>query len=342
LVSINPGYDAQGALTFQIVTPPEHGGDPQELYSTLLARLETLPGIDAAGATDVLPIVGSSSFRLTVPGFVSGRYFEAMGIRLLEGRSFSEGDRGRAPEPIVVNREFARRYFGGQPALARVVGRDPILYEVVGVVENVRHAGLHTAAEPEYYVDLRNTALAATIRPYFVVRTVTESGAIAPTIRSVVRQVDPSLGVDLNPKPMIDIVSESVTRPRFQALLLTAFAGVALILAAIGVYGLMAYTVEQRTREIGIRMALGAAPSTVMWLVLGRGTTVTAAGVAVGLLGAAAVTRYLETMLFGLTRLDPITFALGPLTLAVVAAIAAFLPARRATKVDPLVALRCE
>jgi ABC-type antimicrobial peptide transport system permease subunit len=148
--------------------------------------------------------------------------------------------------------------------------------------------------------------------------------------------------VDLNPKAMTDIVAESVTRPRFQALLVTAFAAIALILAAIGVYGVMAYTVEQRTREIGIRIALGAASSTVMRLILGRCAAITISGVALGLLGAAAVTRYLESMLFGLTPLDPITFALGPLTLGIVATLAAFLPARHATNVDPVVALRCD
>ena len=356
LIGTNPGYDARGALTFQIVTPSDHGRDPQEVYGDLLARLESVPGIDAAGATDVLPIAGSSAFRLAIPGLpvapgpgdtmvmriVSGRYFDAMGIRLLEGRALTVGDRGRTPEPIVVNREFVRRYFGGQSAVGRVVGRKPGFYEVVGVVENVRHAGLHAAAEPEYYVDLRNTALAATIRPYFVVRTAAEPAALASTIRSVVRQLDPRLGVDLNPKAMTDIVSESVTRPRFQALLVTAFAAIALILAAIGVYGVMAYTVEQRTREIGIRIALGGARSTVMRLILGRCATITLSGVALGLLGAAAVTRYLESMLFGLTPLDPITFALGPLTLGIVATLAAFLPARHATNVDPVVALRCE
>jgi predicted permease len=356
LVSMNPGYDARGVLTFQVVTPTDYGADQQRLFGDLLQRLDTIPGVEAAGATDVLPIAGRSAFRLSLPGLpvppsptdsmvmrvVSGGYFGAMAISLLEGRVLSDDDVGRRPEPIVVNREFVRRYFGGAPAVGRVVGQHPVFYEVVGIVENVRHAGLHAEAEPEYYVDLRNTALAATVRPYFVVRTRADPAGLAPTIRAVVRQLDAELGVDLNLTPMADIVSESVGRPRFQMALLSAFATMALILAAIGVYGVMAYSVEQRTREIGVRVALGAAAGDVMRLVLRQGLAITGAGMAIGLGVAAAVTRLLDAMLFGLTPLDPLTFVVGPFTLGAVATIAAYLPARRAAQVDPIVALRCD
>jgi len=212
----------------------------------------------------------------------------------------------------------------------------------VGIVENVRHAGLHAEAEPEYYVDLRNTALPATVRPYVVVRTRADPAGLAPAIRAIVRQLDPRLGVDLNLKPMADIVSESVARPRFQMALLSAFATIALILAGIGVYGVMAYSVEQRTREIGVRVALGASGGDVVRLVLSQGIAITGAGIALGLAEAAAVTRLLDAMLFGLTPLDPLTFVVAPLTLGVVASIAAYLPARRAAKVDPIVALRSD
>ena len=191
-------------------------------------------------------------------------------------------------------------------------------------------------------MDLRNTPLAATVRPYFVVRTDAAPEGLAPAIRTVVRQLDPELGVDLNLKPMADIVSESVARPRFQMALLSAFAGIALILAAIGVFGVMAYSVEQRTREIGVRVALGASSADVMRLVLRQGIAIIGAGVALGIAAATAVTRLLDAMLFALTPLDPLTFVLGPLTLGAVATVAAYLPARRATRVDPIVALRCD
>ena len=356
LVSMTPGFDARGVLTFQIVTPTDYGADQQRLFRDVLDRLETITGVEAAGATDVLPIAGRSAFRLSLPGLpippsptdtmvmrvVSTGYFGAMAIPLVEGRVLSDDDVVRRPEPIVINREFVRRYFGRAPAVGRVVGRHPVFYEVVGIVENVRHAGLHAEPEPEYYVDLRNTALPATVRPYFVVRTRADPAGLAAAIRAIVRQLDPRLGVDLNLKPMTDIVSESVQRPRFQVALSSAFATIALILAGIGVYGVMAYSVEQRTREIGVRVALGAAGGDVVRLVLSQGIAITGAGIALGLAGAAAVTRLLGAMLFGLTPLDPLTFIAAPLTLGVVASIAAYLPARRAAKVDPIVALRSD
>jgi putative ABC transport system permease protein len=206
----------------------------------------------------------------------------------------------------------------------------------------VRHAGLQAEPEPEYYVDLRNTPLPAAVRPYFVVRVRADAASMAPAVRAIVRQLDPRLGVDLNLEPMADIVSKSVARPRFQMALLSTFAAVALILAGIGVYGVMAYSVEQRTREIGVRMALGATGGNVVRLVLGQGLAITAAGMALGLVGAFAATRLLNAMLFRLTPLDPLTFVLAPLTLGVVASLAAYLPARRAAMVDPIVALRSE
>jgi putative ABC transport system permease protein len=356
LISISPGFDARGVLAFQVVTPANYEADQQRLFRDLLEQLKAITRVEAAGATDVLPIAGRSAFRFSLEGLpippgptdtmvmriVSGGYFEAMAIPVLEGRVWSNDEAGRRPEPIVVNREFVRRYFGAAHAVGRVVGRHPALYEVVGIVDNVRHAGLQAEPEPEYYVDLRNTPLPAAVRPYFVVRIRADAASVAPAVRAIVRQLDPRLGVDLNLEPMADIVSKSVARPRFQMALLSTFAAVALILAGIGVYGVMAYSVEQRTREIGVRMALGATGGNVVRLVLAQGLAITAAGMALGLAGAFAATRLLNAMLFRLTPLDPLTFVLAPLTLGVVASLAAYLPARRAATVDPVVALRSE
>jgi ABC-type antimicrobial peptide transport system permease subunit len=175
-----------------------------------------------------------------------------------------------------------------------------------------------------------------------VVRSPGDSGDLAPTIGRIVRQLDPQVGVDLNVATMADIVAASVTEPRFYTVLLGAFAGIAVALAVIGIYGVMAHSVAQRTREIGIRAAIGARRSQILALVLKQAAVVTLAGVAIGLAGAAAVTRYLQAMLFGLTPLDPVTFAVVPLILAAVATLASYIPARRATKIDPLIALRCE
>ena len=354
LVNVNPGYDARNVLTFQVVIAPGHFPDPRVFYDELIARLESMPGVQSAAVTDVLPIVGSGGFHLALGGLpnppgpgdsmvmrvVSRNYFSTMGVRVIDGRPFSERDGGR--RVMLVNREFARRYFGVDSPVGRTAGDQPDTYEVIGVVDDVRHAGLQADVRPEYYVDLREFAFGDTVRPYFVVRTRGEPVSLLPSIRALVQQMDRQVAIGHNAAAMSDIVSASVTRPRFYTVLFGAFAAIAVGLAAIGIYGVMAYSVAQRTREIGVRVALGARREQVVALVLKQGLLLTGAGVIIGLAGAAAVTRYLEGMLFGLTPLDPGTFTLVSLLLTLVATLASYVPARRATKVDPVVALRCE
>jgi putative ABC transport system permease protein len=356
LVNVNPGYDARNVLTFQVVVPPGRFPDQGQFYEDLMSRIESIPAVQAVGATDVLPIAGTGGFHFSLAGLptppgpkdtmvmriVGRNYFHAMRIRLIEGRFFSRSDDARGPRVMLVNREFARRYFGGASPVGRIVGENPLIYEVVGVVDDVRHSGLRAEVQPEYYVDLRQFTLGEGTRPYFVVRTEGDPVDLAPTIGRIVRQLDPQVGVDLNVATMADIVAASVTEPRFYTVLLGAFAGIAVALAAIGIYGVMAHSVAQRTREIGIRAAVGARRSQILALVLKQAAVVTLAGVTLGAAGAAAVTRYLEAMLFGLTPLDPTTFVVVPLMLAAVATLASYIPARRATKIDPLIALRCE
>jgi putative ABC transport system permease protein len=356
LVNVNPGYDARNVLTFQVVLPPGRFADPREFYDQLIARLESVPMVQSVGATDVLPIAGSGGFHFSLGGLptppgpsdtmvmrvVTRNYFSAMGIRVIEGRPFSDRDGVGGRRSILVNREFAQRYFGLRNPVGWIVGQAPLTYEVIGVVDDVRHAGLQAEIQPEYYVDLREFALSEATRPYFAVRTRGDTADLVPTIRSVVRQIDARAGVDLNLARMSDIVSASVTRPRFYTALLSTFAAIAVALAVIGIYGVMAHSVAQRTREIGIRVALGARRSQILALVLRQGIALTLAGICIGLAGAAAITRYLEGMLFGLTPLDPATFVAVSVMLAMIATAASYVPARRATKVDPLVALRCE
>lgn len=356
LVTVNPGYDARNVLTFQVVLPPLRTSDPRSIYEAVMTRLEGIPAVEAVGATDVLPIAGASAFHYAISGLpiapgtgdtmvmrvVSHNYFRAMGIRVMEGRPFLPTDGPGRRRVILINREFARRYFGVANPIGRIVGQAPLTYEVAGVVDNVRHEGLTADVQPEYYVELRQFELGAIPKPYFVVRSLARSSDLAPMIRSIVRQIDPQTGVDLNIETMADIVSASVARPRFYAILLGAFAGVALALAAVGIYGVMAYSVAQRTREIGIRAALGARGIDVVVLFLKRSIAMTLVGITLGLVGASAVTRSLESMLFGLTALDRSTFAIVPLLFATVAMMASYIPVRRATKVDPLVALRCD
>jgi predicted permease len=356
LVNVRPGYDARNVLTFQLALPQGRVADSQGLYENMMARIASMPAVEAVGATDVLPILGTSGFHFALEGLpvppgpgdsmtmrvVSGDYFRAMGIRVIEGQTFAEGNSTGRPESILVNREFVRRYFAGESPVGRIVGRSPATYAIAGVVDDIRHEGLHAEPRPEYYVDFRTFTLTPAVRPYFVVRTKGAPTDIAPTVRALARQLEPEAAVTFNLPTMAEIVSHSVVRPRFHTLLLTTFAIAAVILAAIGIYGVMTYSIAQRTREIGIRTALGARRIEVMSLVFRQTALLTAAGVGIGFAGAAAVTRYLEGMLFGLTPLDPATFATVALMLAGVSALAAYLPARRAARVDPLVALRCE
>ena len=350
LVNVNPGYDAKDVTTFQIVWPTGQVSDPTRLYKEVLSRLESDPSTQAVAATDVLPIAGASAFHMSLGGLpvapgsepmimriVTPRYFEAMGMRLLEGRSFS--DEGAAHPEVIVNQEFVRRYFPGTTPVGQLVG-DSTRYRVVGVVNDVRHGSLTAGVRAEYYVDLTRFGLTEAVRPYFVVRSAADRRALGSRIRSLVRSVDPQLGVDLNQQTMADLVAESVAKPRFNAFVLTAFAIVALALAIVGIYGVMSHAVTQRTREIGIRMAIGAAPSRVLAAVLRQSLTVSGIGAAIGLLAAAAVSRYLESMLFELSPLDLSTFVTVAVLFLSVALLAAYLPAARASRVDPLVALR--
>jgi putative ABC transport system permease protein len=207
-------------------------------------------------------------------------------------------------------------------------------------VNDVRHGSLAAGVRAEYYVDLTRFGLTQAMRPHFVVRSTADLGLLGPAVRSAVRGVDPQLGVDLSQQTMAELVSASIAKPRFNTFVLGGFALVALALAAVGIYGVMSHAVTRRTREIGIRMAIGAAPSRVLADVLRQSLTLSGLGAAIGLLGAAAVTRYLESMLFELTPLDPSTFLGVAVLVLFVALLASYVPAARASRVDPLVALR--
>lgn len=351
LVNVSPGYDARDVTAFQIVWPAGHVSDPTRVYEEVLSRLDADPAIQAVAATDVLPVAGTGAFHLTLGGLpiapgsepmimriVSRQYFQAMGMQVIEGRTFSDGVRAASPE-LIVNQEFVRRYFPGTNPLGQLVGDQP-RYQIVGVVNDVRQGGFSADVRAEYYVDLIRFGLTDAVRPYFVVRRAADGGSVASLIRSSVRSVDPQLGAALNQHTMVELISASVARPRFNMFVLGAFAIVALALAVVGIYGLLSHAVTQRTREIGIRMAIGATPSRVRITVLRQSLTLTGIGVVIGLLCAAAVTRYLESMLFELTPLDPSTFIAVAVLFVLVALLASYVPAARASRVDPLVALR--
>ena len=278
---------------------------------------------------------------------VSRDYLAALSIRVVTGRGFGERDGAGQPRVLLVNETLARLDFAGNPVGRTVyVGRDSIPWSIVGVIADVRQLTLDREPRPQYFVDVRQWPEVGLgpvfpVGAYYAVRTAANPTAIIKDLRAIVHQLDAQAALE-NVSTMEQVVSNSLNRPRLYAVLLGIFAGVAVSLAAAGIYGVMAYSVTQRTREIGIRMALGAERRDVLHLVMGHSAALTIAGLLVGLAVAVATTRYLEGMLFGVTPLDPATFAAVTVMFAGVATLASFIPARRATRVDPLVALRCE
>jgi putative ABC transport system permease protein len=276
---------------------------------------------------------------------VTPDYFRALGIPIVRGRGFSEHDNLSAPLVLLVNQALAEQDFGGEDAVGKRItfgGSDsnnqPIWFEIVGVVANVRSLELQEEPLPELYTASLQDAFS---NMSFVIRTSGEPTALTAAVREAAQDVDrgqPVAGI----RTMENIVSDSVTQPRFNLTLLGVFGAIALILSAAGIYGVTSYTVTQRTHEIGIRMALGAKAPDVLRLVMRQGMTPAVTGLAIGLGAAIALTRLMKSLLFGVSATDPVTFAALALLLLGVALLACYLPARRATKVDPMIALRCE
>jgi putative ABC transport system permease protein len=264
-----------------------------------------------------------------------------MRTRIVAGRGFADADGQGQPRVAIINEALARSgLLGANPIGQQVYFFGPAPWEIVGIVEDVRQVSLEQEPHPQVFFDFRQRPAAE--GPYFVVRTGGEAdSAVTSSLLGIVRQIEPSATLD-NVASMEELVTTSMYRRRLYAALSGLLAALAVGLAAVGIYGVMAYSVAQRTRELGIRMALGAQKLAVLRLVLGQSLTLTGAGIILGLAGAAAVTRYLEGMLFGLTPLDPYTYLSVAVLFVLVAGIAAYVPARRATKVDPMVALRCE
>jgi predicted permease len=266
----------------------------------------------------------------------SGDFFPALRIPLIRGRYFTDDDRQGSAPVAIVSEGFARRFLPGQQAIGKRIRQGREWMEIVGIVGSVRYRGLTFDTDAAYYLPF---AQAYGSRMYLVVRASNDAAHLAEAVRREIQSVDPSATL-AQMATMQQALDVSLSRPRFNTMLLSLFAGLALLLAVVGIYGLIAYWVTQRTHEIGVLMALGAAPSDVLWMVLRQGVLLALAGTAIGLSGAFALTRLLKTMLFGIGTMDALTFVTAPLAIVLVVSIAAFVPAFRATRISPLVALR--
>ena len=355
------GFDPEHVLTFTVNLPAQKYGDPVRVRSFLQQaeqKLQTLPGVQAAGMVSTLPLTGSGwTNSYTIVGRdirpaphsyfagVSQGYFTAMRIQLVRGRVISDNDGPGSPLVAVIDDRAAHQYFGDQNPVGQHISvgvpgdKNPQVREIVGVVGAVKHSpGVAEDTKGQVYIPYTQLALPGT---NFVVRTTGDPAAIASAARSQIRDIDPEQPVyDL--KTMEDIRSESMAQPRFSTVLLGIFGGLALVLAAVGIYGVLSYTVTQRTHEIGLRMALGATQASVLRLVLNRAMKLAAIGMAAGVVAALIATRALSSLLFHISRTDPVTYVGIAAILGFVALLASYLPARRATRVDPMVALRNE
>jgi putative ABC transport system permease protein len=328
-------------------------------YDQLIERVKNLPGVKSVAGIDSLPLSNSNvtttflvegvpivaladrpdvGRRVVTPG-----YFQTMGVPILKGRTFTEHDRDNTSNVIVVNEELASRYWPNQEAIGKRLGfeEDPskqVWREIVGVVGNVRHKALETEATPEVYFPYQQFP---SNFMSLVVRTDSDPASIVPAIRSQVLSVDSDQPVS-DVMTMEQRLAKAVASSRFVMTLLSSFSMLALGLAAVGIYGVMAYLVTERTQEIGVRMALGAQKRDVLKLVVRKGMFLAIVGTAIGLLASLALTRLMRSLLFQVTPTDWLTFVVASLVLLTVALLASYIPARRATKLDPLIALRYE
>ncbi len=372
--SVKPGFDTANVLTMKTSLAGSNyntAAKMETLIRNMQEHFESLPGVEAAAYALVLPIESGVDLPFSIIGrappkgdlyqgdeqyrTVSAHYFQALGIPLRHGRVFNDADSGRGAPVVIINEAFAKKHWPRADPLGESImighGLGPEFEDkarmIVGVVGNVRERGLDEDLVPVYYVPemqapdglvaLGNRVLAAP----WILRTRGNPSALAAIVQRETMRVDPRLPV-ADIRSMAEVVSKSTARQNFNMLLLGIFAGVALVLAAVGIYGVMAYTVEQRTAEIGIRVALGARQGQMLRMILRHGLVLAAIGVGIGLGAAFGLTRVLKNLVFGVTVNDPTTFILVPVILTLVAVLACLIPARRAARVDPIIALRCE
>jgi len=361
LVSVDTGYTSAGVLV-AAVELPEDAGDSRtdRLIAQALDRVRRLPGVTSAGASGMIPLMKMTAVMgFTVPDALSGGkptqgrarvytvtpgYAEAIGLRLTAGRFFRDTDRNGGPLAILVNDEFVRQHLAVPQVtgsrLPGLIGGEPSgTAEIVGVVANVLKDGNDRQPQPEIYVVHGAPGQRISGRVHVVLRTIGNPAPLAPVVRELVRDVDRDVVID-RIEPLATSVAASLDGPRFAAAVMAMFAGVAVLLAGIGLFGALSYSVSQRGRELGVRSALGARRGDLVRLVLGEGLFVVLPGIALGMLGAVTFARLMQELLFGVTPLDSVAFAVAPLALIATALLACLVPALRAATADPLVALR--
>ena len=363
LQRVNSGLQPENVMTFNLALPEikYDYAKQSQFFADLKSRLETAPGVQSASAVYPLPL---SDERFSISFQIEGRevpekdepsgdffttgigYFRTMGIPILKGRDFDQNDRHGSTPVIIISDTFARQYFPNEdplgkrihPGISSIEGEESPVREIVGAVGDVRNRGLDTEPRPAYYVPQTQVPFSQMV---VVIKTHNDPRGVVSGATKDVAAMDPDLPL-FGVKTMEEYLSASVASPRFNTTLLSIFAGVALVLTIVGLYGVMSYSVAQRTNEIGIRMALGAQGRDVLIMIVKQGSKLILIGLAIGLLGAYALTRLVASLLFGVTAKDPFTFAVVAMLLAIVALLACYVPAWRATKVDPMEALRCE
>lgn len=365
LTNVHPGFDPNNVLTGRITLSGAAYEDPEarkRYVSQTLERLKALPGVESAALVAPMPFSGADiggDFKfegqpVPEPGRepaayvrnVTSDYFKTIRIPLLKGRYFSEADQRGDVGAAIVNERFAKIYFVNDDPIGKRIKDlgvnqnpgDPKQYEIVGVVGDVHHNSLTRSATPELYLPHQQNSW---LWGNFIVRTTNDPAALTRSFTDAIRSTDKTVPVT-RVRPLTEAISDTVSQQRFYALLFGLFGGIGLLLTLTGIYSVISYTVSHHTREIGIRMALGAKAGDVLKLIVGKGLILTLIGIGIGLLGALGITRVMQTLLFGITATDWVTFTSVAMLLAFVGLLAAAIPARRATKVDPLVALRYE
>jgi putative ABC transport system permease protein len=359
VTNVNPGFETSQLLTWQMNIPQHlsNANDRLAFYRDFFARMEALPGVVSVGGTTRVPL-GSTSVTTSVQ--IEGRpvpaaelpevqfrramhnYFEAMGIPIRRGRNFDPNDGPTAPPVAVINETMARRLFPNQEPLGQHVRTGPAptgtWTTIVGVIGDIRHGGLEEVPQPEMYI---NYLQGPPVSPFIVLRTTGDPALLAETVRAEARRIDKNLPL-YDMRTMSTLRSEAVSTRRFVLLIVGAFGALALGLAAIGVYGVMSLIVSERTREVGVRLALGAEPSQLLRMIVMQAAKLAGIGVVIGVIVALPLAPLLDSQLYGIQSFDPMTFISVPVVLLVVAALAAVVPARKAMRIDPLAALRID